>query len=164
MQLNKPLLGELQHEAASTKKILEKVPEDRLSWRPHEKSMTLGRLSGHISELFGWISSIITSDELDFAKRSYKPFIPESSEQLLQHFQTTLDTARKDLEAASDEDLLKHWKLRAGEHLIFDLPRIAALRSSAMNHIIHHRGQLSVYLRILDVSVPGMYGPSADDR
>ena len=161
--LNKGFLSELQHEATSTKKILERVPEDKLDWKPHEKSMTLGRLATHIAELTRFITIILTSDELDFATGKYKPTIAKSSEELLQIFREKLDGAIEALKNASDEKMRENWSLRNGEQIFFTLPRMAAIRGLAMNHIIHHRGQLSVYLRLLDVPVPGMYGPTADE-
>jgi uncharacterized damage-inducible protein DinB len=161
--LNQPILSELQHEAAQTKKMLEKVPYDQFDWNPHQKSMNLGRLAAHVAELPGWITMIVTTDELDFSKFDYKPYKAKSTEDLAQFFNQNVQQALEALQGASDETLLAPWTLRNGEHIIFTLPRIAAIRSMAMNHLIHHRGQLSVFLRLLDIPIPGMYGPSADE-
>ncbi|MEI6945769.1 DinB family protein [Paraflavisolibacter sp. H34] len=164
MRLNQPLLNELRHEADSTRKMLERVPADKFGWKPHEKSMSLASLSSHVAELFSWLTMTLTTDELDFATNKYQPFVPQSTQQLLDFFEDNLKKGTETLAATSDEDMMKHWKLRHGDHIILDLPRMAVLRSFVFNHLVHHRGQLSVYLRLLDVPVPGMYGPSADER
>lgn len=161
--LNQPILSELQHEAAQTKKMLEKVPYDHFDWNPHQKSMNLGRLAAHVAELPGWITMIVTTGELDFSTFDYKPYKAKSTEDLAQFFNQNVQQALEALQGTSDETLLAPWTLRNGEHIIFTLPRIAAIRSMAMNHLIHHRGQLSVFLRLLDIPIPGMYGPSADE-
>lgn len=161
--LNQPILSELQHETAQTKKMLEKVPYDQFDWNPHQKSMNLGRLAAHVAELPGWITMIVTTGELDFSTFDYKPYKAKSTEDLAQFFNQNVQQALEALQGTSDETLLAPWTLRNGEHIIFTLPRIAAIRSMAMNHLIHHRGQLSVFLRLLDIPIPGMYGPSADE-
>lgn len=160
--LSQSLIPELQHETASTRKMLERVPFDQWDWKPHDKTMTLGRLASHIATLPEWMTVTINTDELNFAKGDYKPPVPDSKEILLQIFEETSSKALQTLQGASDENLMGQWSLKNGDHTIFTLPRIATLRSFVMNHIIHHRGQLSVYLRLLGISVPGMYGPSAD--
>jgi uncharacterized damage-inducible protein DinB len=154
---------ELQHEAASTRKMLERVPQDKFGWKPHEKSMSLGHLASHVAEILGWLTVTLTTDEMDFATSNYKPFTPGTTGELVEFYEQKLKEGTEALAATSNEELMKHWKLRSGEHLIFDLPRIAVVRSFVFSHLIHHRGQLSVYLRLLDVPIPGMYGPSADE-
>ena len=161
--LNQPFIAELKHEAASTKRMLEKVPEDKFDWKPHEKSMTLGRLASHVAELPGFMNSILTMDEVDFAKGHYKAYHNKTSSELLSTFQEKLDEVVQTLQNTSDEKLGAGFTLRSGDHVLATLPRIVAIRSMAMNHIIHHRGQIAVYLRLLDVPVPGLYGPSADE-
>lgn len=161
--LNQTVIPQVQHEAAQTKKMLERVPYDKADWKPHEKSMSLGRLATHVAELFGWITLTINSDELDFSKVDYKPVQVNSTDELVQCLQKNVEEAVKALEGASDERLRGDWTLRNGEQIFFTMPRIAVIRGAALSHLIHHRGQLSVYLRMLDVSVPGMYGPSADE-
>jgi len=162
MAVSTAFLGELKHESGSTRKILERVPTDRLSWKPHEKSMMLTRLATHVATTPGWITRIITAGEFDLAKTPIKTPNAESNEQLLKVFDETLAANIPVLEAASDELLNGNWTFRNGDHFFFTMPRKVALRSLAFNHLIHHRGQLSVYLRLLDIPVPGMYGPSAD--
>ncbi|NTS41533.1 DinB family protein [Flavisolibacter sp. BT320] len=162
--LNQALIPEFKHEAASTRKILERVPFDNPDWKPHEKSYTLARMAGHVAEIMQWTAATINSEGLDFAKGEYKPFFPTSKEELLERFDAHYQEALSLLENVSDENLKSNWTLQHGDHVIFTLPKIATLRSFVMNHLIHHRGQLSVYLRLLDVPVPGMYGPSADEK
>ena len=162
--LNQALIPEFKYEAESTRKRLERVPFDKADWKPHEKSYTLGRLATHVAEIPHWMTVTLTSDELDFAKGEYKTFTPSSKEELMGIFEKSYAEALKNLENAGDETLLGPWTLKNGEYVIFTMPRIATLRSFVMNHFIHHRGQLSIYLRLLDVPVPGMYGPSADEK
>jgi len=162
MALNKALIGELQHEAASTRKMLERVPTDKLSWKPHDRSMALGKLATHVSDLPNWTDFTINSDELDLAG-GMKQFLASSTDELLAHHDEAVSGAIKALESVSDEQLMQMWTLRMGSHVIFSMPKIQVLRSMVYSHMIHHRGQLSVYLRMLDIPVPGMYGPSADD-
>jgi uncharacterized damage-inducible protein DinB len=161
--LNQSFIAELKHEATSTKRILERVPEDKFDWKPHEKSMTMGRLASHVAELPGFLNSILTMDDFDFAKGHYKPLHPKTSEELMNVFQQKLDEVVQTLENTSDEKMHVNFTLRGGDHVIASIPRMIAVRSMALNHIIHHRGQIAVYLRLLDIPVPGMYGPSADE-
>lgn len=164
MAIKDLLLSELKQEAASTKKILERVPEQSFSWKPHEKSMSLGRLAMHVAEIPHWISDILISDELDFITHPFERRTASSNDELLKIFEEKLNKAIGDLQNASDESLKEKWILRKGDTVFFELPRIVVIRSFGFSHFIHHRGQLSVYLRMLDVPVPGMYGPSADER
>jgi len=161
--LSQSFIGELKHEAASTKRILERVPEGKFDWKPHEKSMSLGRLASHVAELPGFLNSILTMDDVDFAKGHYKALHPKTPEELLSVFQQKLDEVVETLQNTSDEKMQANFTLRSGDHVIATVPRMVAVRSMALNHIIHHRGQIAVYLRLLDVPVPGMYGPSADE-
>jgi uncharacterized damage-inducible protein DinB len=163
MSYNKGLIAELKMESASTRKILERVPVEKNDWKPHEKSMNLGRLAVHVAELPGWVTMILTADELDLSKMGYKPVMPASSEDLVTRLDEHVDKALAALENAKDEDFDKMWTLRNGAHEIFTLPKKVVIRSMAFSHQYHHRGQLSVYLRLLDVPIPGMYGPSADE-
>ena len=163
MALNHALLQEVEQEFASTRKMLQKIPEEHFGWKPHEKSYTLGRLASHVAELTGWVSFILTTNELDFAKGDYKPVNAPTSAELMELFEDNFTKSKEALQKASDDALMQKWKFRNGEQIYFDLPKIAVLRSFAMNHIIHHRAQLSVYLRLLDIPVPGMYGPTADE-
>ena len=163
MSHNKGLIAELKMEAAATRKMLEHVPTDKNDWKPHEKSMKLGNLAAHVADLPVWIVFTMNADELDLSKMDYKPNIATSTADLLANLDTKVDQAMAALEKASDEDFDKMWTLRNGEHVIFSMPKKVVIRSMALSHHYHHRGQLSVYLRLLDVHVPGMYGPSADE-
>lgn len=158
-------IAELKHEASLTRKMLEKVPVEKKDWKPHEKSMSLGRLATHIAETIKWISNIRHIDDFDFAKDfNFKQHVAASQNELLQLFQTNLDNAVSDLSSMSDDDFNKIWTVRRGEQVMMQLPKKVAIRGWGFSHQIHHRGQLSVYLRLLDIPVPGMYGPSADER
>lgn len=167
MSLSEALLPEFDHEMSGTRKTLERVPEDRLAWRPHAKSMTLGGLATHLSNIPSWIAHTIRLDQLDIAPVGAPPWRePEKTSRaaLLEHFARHRAEGRALLAAATDEHLLGPWTLLGGGKVFFTMPRIASLRSFVMNHMIHHRAQLGVYLRLLDVPVPGLYGPSADDK
>jgi uncharacterized damage-inducible protein DinB len=163
MSQSKALIAELQMEAANTRKMLENVPTDKNDWKPHEKSMKLGNLANHVAELPGWVEMIVGADELDLSKMDYKPVISTTTEELVGKLDAHVNKAVAALEGAQDEDFDKMWTLRNGAHVIFSLPKKVVIRSMAYSHHYHHRGQLSVYLRLLDVHVPGMYGPSYDD-
>jgi len=164
MSVNTSFIGELKHEAGNTRKLLEKVPFDNPNWQPHEKSMVIGRLATHIAELPVWITRILSTDEFDFAAHTFKAHVAASKEELMQIFNDNLNAAVESLEKAKDEDFSKTWTLRRGDVVVAQIPRKIAIRNITLNHIIHHRGQLTVYLRLLNVPVPGIYGPSADER
>lgn len=158
-------LAELQTEAANTRKILACVPTESLAWKPHEKSMALGALAGHIGELPSWIRLIISAKELNFATMKYKAPVIERNADILALFESHLKDAVDVLESVQDETIYQeNWKLKSGDHLILEQPKYDVIRSMVLNHIVHHRAQLSVYLRLLDLPIPGMYGPSADER
>jgi uncharacterized damage-inducible protein DinB len=163
MTLAQAMTAEFKQEAANTRKMLERVPEGRFDWRPHEKSMSLGRLAGHIAESSSWVLEVVGSTELDFAQSDYKPFEPESSAELLTEFDKHAAGFEEAMAGKSDEEMLVEWTMKSGDHVIAQLPRVAAVRGFILSHTYHHRGQLSVYLRLLEVPVPGVYGPSADD-
>ena len=156
-------LGELENEAKVTRQVLERVPMDKLDWKPHEKSMTMGRLAVHCAEMFGWTKETLKSDVLDFANMDMKPFEPGSTDELLAYFDDLIAKAKVILSETSDETFLTDWTMRNGEQIYMTMPKVAVMRSFVMNHIIHHRGQLSVYLRLNDIPVPSIYGPSADE-
>lgn len=165
MAIKDAFIAEMKYESSLTKKMLERVPLDKKDWKPHEKSMTLGRLATHIAETSHWISDIATIDDYDFEKNfNFNPRTASSTEELLNIFQTLLDKAIADLSNMTDEDFAKRWIVRRGEHILYNTPKKVSIRGWALNHMIHHRGQLSVYLRLLDIPVPGMYGPSADEK
>lgn len=164
MTLVQAYLNELQREAEVTKKILERVPLEKGDWKPSEKSMGLVRLASHVSEIAGWTSFTVLQDELDFAKMDYKPFIPADTAALLAHHDENIASAQKALTAISDDDLLTDWTLRMGEQIYFTKPKEEVLRGMCFNHLVHHRAQLGVYLRLLDVALPSSYGPTADEQ
>jgi len=167
MALRDALLPEFDTEMASTRKVLERVPVDKADYKPHAKSGSLGWLALHVADLPQWVVETIHKDELDFAPPGAPRPAPqkiETREKLLASFDGKVAAGRAAIAGASDEHLAKQWTLKAGGHTIFSMPRSAVLRSFVMNHIIHHRAQLGVYLRLNDVPVPGMYGPSADEK
>ncbi len=163
MPVNQSFIAELEEEAKSTRKVLERVPVEKSDWKPHEKSMPLGRLATHVAELPGWITSVLSTDEMDFAKIEYKPKIAKTTAELLEIFEDNYSKGLKSLKDAKDEDFFKNWTLRNGEQIYFTLPKIAVIRSVGYNHLYHHRGQLTVFLRLNDVPLPGIYGPTADE-
>jgi uncharacterized damage-inducible protein DinB len=165
MAITDALLPEYDHEMATTRRLLDRVPETEFAWKPHDKSMTLGQLSGHLANIPTWCSAVLDAAEFDLASiGEARPRAPESHDRLLKEFDTKVAAARASLAARSDAELRTPWTLRRGSYEIFTLPRISAIRSFVMNHSIHHRGQLSVYLRLKNVPVPAMYGPTADEQ
>jgi uncharacterized damage-inducible protein DinB len=161
MSITDTLLPEFDQEMANTRKILDCVPEDKFAWKPHAKSMSMDRLASHVAEMPSWGVMIIDQDKLDMTP-GMKPFLASTKAELLEAHDKNVAAARAAIAGASDEHLGKIWTFSFAGHTIFALPRIAAMRTMMMSHIIHHRGQLSVYLRLNDVPIPGMYGPSAD--
>jgi uncharacterized damage-inducible protein DinB len=161
--ISQGMMKELEHEGGQTKRILERIPIDKFDWKPHEKSREIGQLAIHVAQIPTWTSRILAASEFDMV--GFKRDIPQinSTEDLVKLSSESIQKATNDLAKASDEDMMAMWTLRAGDHVIFSLPRVAAIRSMSMSHLIHHRGQLSVYLRLLDIPVPGIYGPSADE-
>ena len=166
MAIKDGLLPEFDQEMANTRKTLERFPESKSAWKPHEKSMTMGRLAGHIAELPSLVVPALTTDSLDFSPPGGAPMQPNiatSKTDLLALFDKNVTAARAALANASDQHLLTPWTLMAGGKTIFTLPRVAVIRSFFMNHVIHHRAQFGVYLRMNDIAVPSIYGPSADE-
>ncbi|HEY1213903.1 MAG TPA: DinB family protein [Bryobacteraceae bacterium] len=162
MTLSQRLAPEFDREIKTTRKLLERVPMDKFTWAPHEKSMQLGRLASHIAEMPSWVTGTVQLEFMDI-DANYKPWIAASRDELLSKFDSYAAEAGKALSGVSDEDLGKRWALRMGGQELFAAPREEVIRTLVLNHIIHHRGQLSVYLRLLDVPVPSIYGPSADE-
>jgi uncharacterized damage-inducible protein DinB len=166
MSISKMLLPEFDHEMATTRKVLERIPDDKLSWKPHEKSMTLGGLATHLSNIPSWTKNTFAADELDVAPPGAPPYRVEekqSRREVLEAFDQNVTEARAAIEAATDENWQGKWSLLMTGKTIFTLPRPAVWRGFIMSHSIHHRAQLAVYLRLLDVPVPSIYGPSADE-
>ena len=166
MRISELYLLEFDNEMNTARKTLERIPEDKLSWKPHEKSMPLGRLAGHVAELAGWAIPTIKQDSLDFMPPGGQPFQPTiatSRKQVLEIFDKNREMSRAAITEASDEHLMKNWSLMRGGQTLMTMPRVNVLRSFFMNHLIHHRAQLGVYLRLNNIPVPSVYGPSADE-
>ena len=163
MSIQKALLIELQREKENTLRMLQALPNEQFGWRPHEKSMTLGELANHIVELHNWVAFVFTQNELDF-KTQYVPSVLQTKEELIAVLEKGYEENKAIIGSLEEENYFSTWTLRAGEHVIVSLPKAGAIRFIVNNHLIHHRGQLSVYLRLLNVPVPGIYGPSADER
>ena len=158
------LLPEFDQEMAHTRRALERVDETRFDWKPHEKSFTLKDLSAHIARLPLWLSMTLDTSEFDSDAGDFPDTPVESREDLLALFDESVAEARSKLQAASADDLLQSWTLMMGGETAFTLPKTVVLRTWVFNHIVHHRGQLTVYLRLLDIPVPAIYGPSADEE
>lgn len=162
MEMTKILLEELEQEAQTTRKMLAVVPIEKFDWQPHPKSMTLKALSTHVAELPGWIALGLTTDELDFGKTPYQPKDLKTHAELMAYFEESLAAGLSQLSAANDETLSEPWILRDGEQIYQTFTKSSMIRHS-LSQLIHHRAQLGVFLRLLDVPIPGSYGPSADD-
>lgn len=162
MSLVPLFLKEMDREAATTRKMLSRIPDDKYNWKPHEKSMTVRRLATHIAELPGWITMVLTTDSLDFATRNAPPVVIDNTNQLLSYFEKTLADGRAHLEKANEDDLEKEWTMRNGDTVISVSTKADIIRT-IFSQIVHHRAQLGVYLRLLNVPIPGSYGPSADE-
>jgi uncharacterized damage-inducible protein DinB len=160
--LIEPILDELSREAATTRRVLARLPADKLAWKPHEKSKTLGDLAWHVAMIPPRIAAMAEVDDAD-ALAFKSPARPDSVEAMLEAFDEGVRDARERLARLSDEQLGRKLRFRAGERTLAHLPRLAFLRTVMLNHGYHHRGQLSVYLRLLDVPVPPIYGPTADE-
>ncbi len=154
---------DLDHEIANTRRTLERFPAGHNDWRPHDKSMTLAKLASHVAELPGFAAAIVTTDQMDFAKGEYISHSCDSTAELLTLFDASVGSLRAALVAADAESLARTWTLRHGERVISAGRKSDLVRSFALNHMLHHRAQLGVYYRLLDVSVPATYGPSADE-
>jgi uncharacterized damage-inducible protein DinB len=165
MLIRESFLPEFDREMANTRKTLERVPDDRWDWKPHPKSATMGWLAGHVANMTLWASMIFDRSELDVnpagGQPPYTP--PKNRAEVLAVFDKQLGEARAKLATADDKAMTEEWTLLAGGQKIFSMPRAAVLRSFVMNHMIHHRAQLTVYLRLNDIPVPALYGPSADE-
>ena len=155
-------LQQLEEEAVTTRKMLSRVPTDKFDWKPQEKSMETKRLAIHIAELPTWIPMILDTDELDFAKSEYKQEPLQNTEELMAYFEKCLQKGREALKKGNEKDLDKPWTLRNGEQIYSTSPKRDVIRMS-LSQIIHHRAQLGVFLRLLNVPIPGSYGPSADE-
>lgn len=161
MTIGQELLQELSLEAAVTRRFLDSVPFDKLDYKPSEKSEPLGRLAIHVAEIIAWWTSVVETNRLDFA--DFEPKDIQSKDELLTYFDGLLAAAKTSLAKASDEEFKNNWSMTHGDEILFTLPKKQVARLFCMNHLVHHRSQLGMYLRLLGVSVPATYGPSADD-
>lgn len=156
------LLKEMDQEALTTRKMLERVPSHRFDWQPHKKSMTLQRLATHVAELPSWVEMAVITDELDFSKNGYAPEVVDDTAGLMEYFERNLARGRESLAKTSEDVLSENWTLRNGDQ-IYQVSTKGEIIRMAYNQIVHHRAQLGVFLRLLDVPIPGSYGPSADE-
>ena len=167
MSLAEALAAELKHEAGTTRRLIERVPDDKASWKPHAKSMSLGELAIHLANIESYGVAVATKPEVNFAALEGSGITNAgwtTRDDALALFDRNVDAALRAVSSLPDPRLREPWTLRAGDHVVFTLPRIASWRTFVMSHQIHHRGQLSVYLRLNDVPVPPIYGPSADEQ
>jgi uncharacterized damage-inducible protein DinB len=161
------LLPEFDAEMASTRKVLTAVPEEKFGWRPHAKSFPMGALAGHVAELLSWTSDVLRRERFDVDAANppeNASFKPSTVQQMLQRFEEWSTRARADLAAAPDQAMQQEWVMTWGGYEFVRMPRYQAIRKWSLNHMVHHRAQLGVYLRLNDVKVPGVYGPSADEQ
>ncbi len=166
MSIAQALVPEFDHEMQTTRTMLERVPEGQKDWKPHEKSMSMGQLAAHIGEVPMWVAPTLTGTELDMNPPGGEPYQSPgftTVADLLAGFDASVRSAREAITGTSDADFMVNWSLKNGGEVFFTMPRVAVIRSFVMNHLIHHRGQLSVYLRLTGVPVPSTYGPSADE-
>ncbi len=166
MAIRDALLPEYDHEMGTTRRLLERTPEAELAWKPHEKSMSLGQLAGHIANIPHWCDAILRHSVFDIATagEDTRPKLPVSVAALLAEFDQKVAAARAGLSTVGDSEMLAPWTFKQGDREIFTMPRVAAIRSFILNHLIHHRGQFSVYLRLKNVPLPAIYGPTADEQ
>ncbi|KOY80585.1 DinB family protein [Lysinibacillus macroides] len=158
------IVGDAKHELAATRRILEHLPEEHMAWRPHEKSMTLGGLATHLINLLNWQIAILQYPEFDLSTVPIRREAWEKCADVLDEFDTNVDKLEKLLAECDEKKLGEEWTLRHGDHIIRREPRAMAFRTFGLSHMVHHRAQLGVYLRLLDMPVPGFYGPSADEE
>jgi uncharacterized damage-inducible protein DinB len=163
MGMTDAFVQEIDSEGATTRRVLERVPSDQLAWKPHAKSMSLGELALHVASIPGFIASWAVDDSFNFGT-AHRPPAPTSTDDVLKAHDAGLAQAKQILTTLGDAGLQRNWQAKMNDATMFSMPKVALVRSILMNHCYHHRGQLSVYLRLLDVSVPSIYGPSADEN
>ena len=163
MSIGQSMLSEYDYEMANTRKALERVPDDKLSYKPDPKSMSMAELAGHIAEMVGFGAATMATESISIDHATIKPFIPASRAQLLAELDKNVGATRAALESASDQAMMMAWTLNIDGSPLFTMPRVAVIRTMIMNHIIHHRAQLTVYFRLNGIPVPSLYGPSADE-
>ena len=156
--------GELEWESAATRSMLERLPEDRLDWRPHPKSFTMRQLASHLADVSRWMVPLLTQTEATVDPATHLPWECTGVTDLLARYDENIRAALAAMDNVSDEHMLEYWSLKLGHHVAFTMPRAAVMRGMIMNHTIHHRAQLTVYYRMNDIPLPSIYGPSADER
>ncbi len=164
IKMLEPMMNEIQQEAATTKRVLERVPAAELTWKPHPKSLSLGQLAFHIARIPGAFAGLAQLDGLDVSTVNFEMPAPSGTQEVLTALDGSVKAIEEYLSAVSESAILGSWRMTAKENELLTIPRVALLRSLMLNHWYHHRGQLSVYLRLLDVPVPSIYGPSADEN
>lgn len=166
MTIAETFLPEFEHEMASTRKLLERVPDDKLDWQAHEKSRSIGWVASHLAEIVGWVEGTLTADTWDINPADGEPYTsPEyaSRHEILDAFDANVAEAKARIAATPDEEFAKSWSLLSAGEALITMPKAGVIRTWVLNHLIHHRGHLCVYLRLNDIPVPGMYGPSGDE-
>jgi len=158
------LINLIAHELYGTRMMIERVPGDRFDWKPHEKSFSLGELATHIANLLFWMTTIVQEDSLDLAAQPAEATVPDSRQALIDLFDANADDLHVAVEGINETDLGEAWRLHYGKKTLMEEPRVAVFYKMGLHHMVHHRGQLSVYLRMLDVPVPPTYGPTADEQ
>jgi len=167
MTIAESILPEFDMEMAGTRKTLERVPTDKLNWKAHPKSNTIGWVASHLAEIVGWVEGTLTQDTWDINPEGGEPYKSvqlNSQQEILDLFDTNVVAARKLIAATSDEEFAKSWSLLSGGQALITMPKIGVIRTWVLNHSIHHRAHLCVYLRLNDIPVPALYGPSADEQ
>jgi uncharacterized damage-inducible protein DinB len=158
---------ELQHSAISARKVLERIPEDKFDWTPHEKSMNFRKLASHVAESLSWAKYTLDTSEMDVAPPdgpAYEPYVAGSSKELLESFDKNLAEALEALNGVSDATLMETWTMKKAGEVMFSMPKLVVMRGFILDHLVHHRAQLGLYLRLNNLSVPSMLGPSADEE
>jgi uncharacterized damage-inducible protein DinB len=166
MPMSELLLAELDVEVQANRTLLERLPDAKWDWKPHEKSMTLSRLATHVAEIPSWSNAILMADEIDFMSPEMQAWVPremQSKEEILAELDAAAETCRGHLEATSDDDFDRTWTMKAGDQVAMQDKKYMVFRRQVLNHMVHHRAQLGVFLRLLNVPLPGSYGPSADE-
>jgi uncharacterized damage-inducible protein DinB len=163
MSFSETLLPEFDAEMKNTRALLERLPDNHFEYQPHPKSMTLGRLAGHVAELPGWGLTTVETDLLELDSSTWKPWVPKTTAEILEAFDKNVEKTRAAIADTSDQKWGETWTMKFAGNTIMSMPRSAVMRATVMNHLIHHRAQLGVYLRLNNVEIPGMYGPSADE-
>ncbi len=166
MSLSKLFLTEFEQEMANTRKTIERIPDDKFDWRPHEKSFTMGYLATHLANIQSWVNVTLNMDEFDMYPKDGEEFVPpkaENKNEVLDLFDKNNEEAKQSLANIPDEKFNENWSLLSGGNIIFTMPKSVVFRNFVLNHTIHHRAQLGVYLRLNDIPVPAIYGPTADE-